>query len=183
MQAKTKKIFIMTFATLMLSSSAVMAGHQYKSNPRFQDYAKVTYVEPVYKTVRINRPEQECWDEERIVEHGYGGNRQAGGLVGGIIGGVAGHQVGKGHGKAAATIVGTLLGSTIGRDIAANNQRRVGSHVQTETVCRSVDRYEEEDRLQGYRVGYRYNGHEYDTFMNRHPGKKLKVQVKLVVLE
>ncbi len=183
MQAKTNKILVMTLATVMFASGTAMAGHSHKPDPRFQDYAKVTYVEPVYKTVRVNRPEQECWDEERTVERGYRGDRHAGGLVGGILGGVAGHQVGKGHGKAAATIVGTLLGSTIGRDMAANNQRRAESHVQTETVCRTVNRYEEEDRLQGYKVGYRYNGHEYDTFMNRRPGKKIKVRVKLVVLE
>jgi len=183
MQLNLHKLLLVSITGFMFVSGSVFAGHTKTSSPRFQDYAKVTYVEPVYKTVRINRPEQECWDEERTVEHGYRGDRHAGGLVGGILGGVAGHQVGKGHGKAAATIVGTLLGSKIGKDIAGNNSRNAGSHVETETVCRTVNRYEEEDRLQGYKVGYRYNGHEYDTFMNNHPGKKIKVRVKLVVLE
>ena len=177
------KIALLTLAGLMCASVSVYAGHKSKHAQRYHDYAKVTYVEPVYRTVRISRPEQECWDEERVVEREYGADRTAGGIVGGILGGVAGHQVGKGHGKTAATIVGTMLGSKIGRDLAGDNPRRVESHIDTETVCRTVDRYEEQERLQGYRVGYRYHGREYDTFMKRHPGKKIRVHVKVDVAE
>jgi len=178
------KIALVALSAVMFAGTSANAAHKAKHTQGYHDYAKVTYVEPVYRTVRINRPEQECWDEERVVERrNYGPDRSAGGIVGGILGGVAGHQVGKGHGKAAATIVGTMLGSKIGRDMAANRSSRTDTYVDTETVCRTVNRYEEEQRLQGYRVGYRYHGHEYDTFMKRHPGKKLKVRVKLDVVE
>ncbi len=178
------KIAIVALAGAMGMSTMAYAGHKGKHAQRFHDYAKVTYVEPVYRTVRINRPEQECWDEERVVERDYRrSDRTAGGIVGGILGGVAGHQVGNGRGKTAATIVGTILGSAIGRDVAAEGARRPSSHVETETVCKTVNRYQEEERLQGYRVGYRYRGHEYDTFMDRHPGKRLKVRVRLDVIE
>lgn len=172
--------YIITIAVSTLIAGSASAGHHPSSANRFQDYAKVTYVEPVYKTIRINRPSRECWDEERTVRRDYD-DHGAGGLVGGILGGVAGHQVGNGHGKAAATIVGTLLGSKIGRDMSRD--RRSSSHVEVETVCQTVDHYEEEERLQGYRVGYRYQGHEYDTFMNKHPGKRIRVRVNLVVLD
>ena len=166
-------------ASLMVIASA-NAGHNRQDANRFDDYAKVTYVEPVYQTVRINRPSRECWDEERTVRRDYN-DRGAGGLVGGILGGVAGHQIGNGHGMAAATIVGTLLGSKIGRDMSRD--RRTSRHVEVETVCQTVDHYEEEQRIQGYRVGYRYRGQEYDTFMDRHPGKRIKVRVNLVVVD
>jgi uncharacterized protein YcfJ len=182
MNMKMNKMAIVTLTGLMCASTSVYAAHKAKHTQRYHDYAKVTYVEPVYRTVRINRPEQECWDEERVVERAYGSDRTAGGIVGGILGGVAGHQVGKGHGKTAATIVGTMLGSRIGRDMAGDG-RRIESHIDTETVCKTVNRYQEEERLQGYRVGYRYHGHEYDTFMSRHPGKKLQVRVMLDVVE
>ena len=178
-----KKAALLTLVSVMTLSGTAFAGHQGKHAQRFNDYARVTSVEPIYRTVRINRPERECWDEERTVEYERGTDRTAGGIVGGILGGVAGHQVGKGRGKTAATIVGTILGSTIGRDMADNDPRRVESHVNNETVCRTVDRYDEEERLQGYQVRYRYQGHEYDTFMKRHPGKRIKVRVKLVVVD
>jgi uncharacterized protein YcfJ len=177
------KAALITLVCMMTISGSAYAGHKAKHHHRYDDYARVTSVEPIYRTVRINRPERECWDEERRVEYEHGTDRTAGGIVGGILGGVAGHQVGKGRGKTAATIVGTILGSTIGRDMADNDPRRRESHVNTETVCRTVDRYDEEERLQGYQVSYRYQGHEYDTFMKRHPGKRLKVSVKLDVVE
>ncbi len=178
MKRVTKHIMAITLSALVAGSAS--AGHTNKTANHFQDYAKVTYAEPVYETVRINRPAKECWDEERTVRRDdY--DRGAGGLVGGILGGVAGHQVGNGHGKAAATIVGTLLGSKIGRDMSRD--RRSSRQVEVETVCQTVDHYEEQQRLNGYRVGYRYRGHEYDTFMDKHPGKRIKVRVNHVVLD
>ena len=151
---------------------------------RYRDTAKVTHVEPIYKTVRINRPERECWDEERTVEHEHGGgNKTAGGIVGGILGGVAGHQVGKGRGKTAATIVGTILGGKIGRDLSHDGPRRVETHVENDTVCRTVNDYREEERLQGYNVTYRYQGRRYDTFMKTRPGKRINVKVKVSIDE
>jgi len=185
------KIIILSLAGSVFVSTAVFAGphdrgdHRSKKVSRYQDYAKVTSVEPVYRTVRINRPERECWDDERTVEHQHGGssNKTAGGIVGGILGGVAGHQMGKGKGKTAATIVGTLLGNKIGRDMSDDNPGYTESHVDNRTRCRTVNSSREEERLTGYRVSYRYQGREYDTFMSRRPGKRLRVRVNVVVVE
>lgn len=178
-----KKVALLTLVSIMAFSATAYGGYKAKHGQRFDDYAKVTSVDPIYRTIRINRPERECWDEERTVEHEHGVDSTAGAIIGGILGGVAGHQVGNGRGNTAATIVGTILGGTIGRDMADNNPRRVESHVNSETVCRTVDRYDEEERLQGYQVGYRYQGRDYDIFMKRHPGKRLKIKVKLDVVE
>ncbi|HEC29015.1 MAG TPA: glycine zipper 2TM domain-containing protein [Gammaproteobacteria bacterium] len=185
------KIIIVSLAGSVFISTAVFAGHHdrndYRSKKvnRYQDYAKVVSVEPVYKTVRIDRPERECWDEERTVEHQHGGsnNKTAGGIVGGILGGVAGHQMGKGRGRTAATIVGTLLGNKIGRDMSDNNPGYTESHANNQTRCRTVNNFREEERLTGYRVSYRYQGREYDTFMSRRPGKRVRVRVNVVVDE
>jgi len=193
-----KKVAILALTGVMVVSLSAFAdpkgpsqsyskGHsqsnQRNSAQRFTDTAKVTYVEPVYRTVRINRPERECWDEDRTVEHqgGGGGNKTAGGIIGGIIGGAAGSQVGKGKGRTAATIVGALLGSQVGKDMSDGGH---GGHadrtVETETVCRNTNNTVEEERLTGYRVNYRYQGRNYETFMKRRPGSRLTVRVKVV---
>lgn len=186
------KFAIMALAGAMAVSVPVLADPTAKnshnsqranSQQRFTDTAKVTFVEPIYRRVRINRPERECWDEDRSVDHRHGGgNKTAGGIIGGILGGVAGHQVGKGKGKTAATIVGTIIGGSIGRDMADNGGPRVETHVDTRTTCRTVNNYVEEERLRGYRVNYRYNGREYETFMKRRPGKRIDVRVKVIPL-
>lgn len=184
------KLALIAMAGTLVLAGSVSAGHprdKYRGNDqvnRYQDTAKVTRVEPIYKTVRINRPQRECWDEERTVERGYGGgDKTAGGIVGGILGGVAGHQVGKGRGKTAATIVGTLLGNKIGRDLSDDGPRRVETYVETDRVCRNVNDYREEERLQGYNVTYRYHGRSYDAFMKNRPGKRVHVKVKVVIDE
>ena len=178
------KFAIMVLAGVMMASAPALADYKKKykhQKQRYIDTARVTYVEPVYRRVRINRPERECWDEERATDyHRGGGNKTAGGIIGGILGGVAGHQVGKGRGKTAATIVGTIIGGKIGRDVSDDGDRRIETHVDTRTVCRTVNNYVEEERLKGYRVTYRYQGREYETFMNRKPGKRIEVRVKVV---
>jgi len=180
------KIAIITLASALVMSIPAAAEHKDKHkrySQRFTDTARVTFVEPVYRSVRINRPERECWDEDYAVDRRTGGgDKTAGGVIGGILGGVAGHQVGKGRGKTAATIVGTLLGNKIGRDMSDGSEERVERRTNTETVCRTVNKYVEEERLRGYRVGYRYKGREYETFMKRRPGKRLNVRVKVVPL-
>jgi len=178
---KLKKIALVLVTGSLLASTVVSADYATtREVKRFKDYATVTHVEPVYRTVRVSHPRRECWDEERTVQNNYGDNRAGGTIVGGILGGVAGHQVGKGRGKAAATIIGTLLGSKIGRDMS-NDGSGAGAHTQTRTVCRTVDNFTEEERLQGYRVSYRYQGHEYTTMMSKKPGNRIRIKVKMVV--
>jgi len=178
------KFAIMALAGAMMVSAPALADYKQKNKhhkQRYIDTARVTYVEPVYRRVRVNRPERECWDEDRVTDYRRGGgNKTAGGIIGGILGGVAGHQVGKGRGKTAATIVGTIIGGKIGRDATDDGERRIETHVDTRTVCRTVNNYVEEERLRGYRVSYRYQGREYETFMKRRPGKRIEVRVKVV---
>ena len=66
-----------------------------------------------YQTVQ--RPRQECWNEQVPTQQGYGGA-----LLGGIAGGVLGHQVGGGRGKTAATAIGAVAGAVVGDRISAS---------------------------------------------------------------
>ncbi len=137
-------------------------------------YAKVVSATPIYETVEINRPTQECWDE-RVVRRRPGSH--TGTIAGGILGGVIGNQFGHGRGKAAMTVAGTLLGASVGHDISHNRGGR--SYVTHERRCETVDHYVTEDRLVGYRVKYRYKGDIYMTRTDEHPGRRIPVEVSV----
>ena len=82
--------------------------------------------------------------------------------------------------KQVGTVIGALLGGSIGADIARENRYRHGPvSYHTEQVCTVVNEYAEEERLAGYRVRYRYAGETYTTRMNRDPGDRLRVRVRV----
>ncbi len=137
-------------------------------------YAKVVSATPIYETVEINRPTQECWDE-RVVHRRS--RSHTGTIAGGILGGVIGNQFGHGRGKAAMTVAGTLLGASVGRDISRDHGGR--GYVTHERRCETVDHYVTEEQLVGYRVKYRYKGDIYRTRTDEHPGKRIPVEVSV----
>jgi len=191
-----KQIIIALTAAMMLNvSTGAMAEHLPRqqaehgiqqaphagSQARF-DYARVTHVEPVYRTVRVNTPRQECWDQQRV-SHNPGYQSGTPTIIGGLIGGAIGNQFGKGHGKDVATIAGALLGGSIARD--SQNKKHAGGHTDTrvETTCRNVNEVHEQQRIDGYRVSYKYRGQDYTSRMNRNPGKRVRVQVRVSLAE
>jgi uncharacterized protein YcfJ len=146
------------------------------------DYAPVTRVEPIVRQVRIETPRRECYDEVRHVDERP---PQVAGraLLGGIIGGVIGHQIGSGRGNDAATVAGAVIGAGIGADSA---KREYGSRTTREERVERCDvRYEHdyEERIEGYRVTYEYNGREYTTRMPYDPGERIKVRVAVAPAE
>jgi len=145
------------------------------------DYAPVTRVEPIVRQVRIETPRRECYDDVRYVDERP---PQVAGrtLLGGIIGGVIGHQFGSGHGRDAATVAGAVIGAAVGNDSA---RRQYGTDTREERVERCNVRYdhEYEERIDGYRVTYEYNGREYTTRMPYDPGERIKVRVAVAPAE
>lgn len=160
-------------APLLLAPAVAFAGTSY-------DHAKVVGVDPIYETVRIAVPREECFDE-RVA---YGGRRHQsstapifGAIIGGAIGNAVGHHK---RNKQVGTVVGALLGGSIGADIAYQNRHRHEPvRYRTEQVCQMVDEMHEEQRLAGYRVRYRYAGETYSTRMDRDPGDRLRVRVRV----
>jgi len=149
------------------------------------DYAPVTHVEPIVRQVRVETPRRECYDDVRTVESrphisepGVGGKT----LLGGIIGGVIGHQFGSGRGRDAATVAGAVIGSSVGYD---NARRTYDGGREEEVVQRCQVRYESqyEERIDGYRVTYEYNGREYTTRMPYDPGERMRVRVAVAPAE
>jgi uncharacterized protein YcfJ len=149
------------------------------------DYAQVVNVEPLVRHVRVERPQRECYDDTRYVESqpqisdpAVGGRT----LLGGIIGGVIGHQIGHGSGRDFATIAGATIGAGVGYNTAA---RRIGTESHEETVrrCDVSYRHDYEERIDGYRVTYAYNGREYTTDMPYDPGDRIRVRVDVAPAE
>lgn len=170
-------------AVMLLGTTSALADHDNRvarSDRAVYDYAKVISSQPMINYVTVRTPVRECWEEMRYYTVDHGARHAGGGaLVGAIIGGVLGHQVGSGRGNDAATVAGTLIGAAIGGESARS--RHAGSDV--ERIARPVERCEtryqsrREERIDGYRVTYRYRGQTYMTEMPYDPGRKIRVRV------
>lgn len=170
-----------------LISAPAVAGHKSQHHNRHTDFAKVTEVEPIYKTITHRVPERSCWTETRYVPRHSGGHHYKshtptilGTLIGGAIGNELGHSS---TNKKVGAVVGGVLGASVARDWQhskhhQDNHRHEEVAVEEE-VCEVKERVEYEERLVGYHVTYRYQGKTYHTRMDDHPGKRLKVAVKV----
>lgn len=152
----------------------------YGSQRAQYDYAPVTNVEPIVRYVTVKTPIRECWTETEYVEVNPR-RRSTGGsaLVGAIIGGVVGHQFGSGRGNDAATVAGSLIGAAVGSESARQANRRRSTEVYSRPVqrCATTMETHEEERIDGYKVTYRYNGQRYTTEMPYDPGREIRVRV------
>lgn len=151
------------------------------------DTAQVLRSEPLTHAVRISVPQRECHDETRYVPvdaRAAGGTPAAGQmLIGGLIGAVIGHQIDDRRSRT-GTVAGAVIGTAIGHQVAQDGARRAGygreeyRAVDAERCeVHAVERVEE--RIDGYRVTYRYNSRIYTTQMPRDPGPTLRVRVNV----
>lgn len=151
-------------------------------------YARVVYVEPIVRFVRVQTPRRDCYDDVEYYHDDYDRPRRgtAGATIaGGLIGGLVGRQFGGGDGRDAATLVGTLVGSSVANDRAHRRQDR--RYVQTRSYpverCHVSHASHEEERIDGYRVTYEYDGHEYTTRTQQHPGERIRVRVAVTPVD
>ena len=157
--------------SLLTFSGAAVSGHG------FIGKARVIEARPLYETVEIAHPVTECWTE-RVTRNDHRHGAYIAPIAGGIVGGVLGNELGRGHGKTALTVAGTLLGASIGHNYSTSHHRQRPT-VDRVRRCETVDRYEQEQQLVGYRVKYRYEGQTYYTQTTEHPGKFIQVRVKV----
>ncbi|MDP1933240.1 MAG: glycine zipper 2TM domain-containing protein [Gammaproteobacteria bacterium] len=144
------------------------------------EYAQVIASRPIYQTVEISTPRQECWNEQVVSHRRSHSESRTPAIVGTIIGGALGNAVGHGKSnKRVGTVVGAVLGHSIGRDIVTANGRNRETHYETVRHCETVYEYREEDRLIGYDVRYRYNNEEYSVRMDEEPGDRVRVRVNV----
>lgn len=171
-------------ASLFLVSGAAAAGEYAYSGQRHKavyDYAKVVSVRPIVRYVTVTTPVKECWDD---VEYHTTAHRQPGkagrALFGAIVGGVIGHQFGSGSGNDAATIAGSLIGAAVASDGADGGPRYVTTeHARPVRRCETNYRSEQQERIDGYDVLYKYHGRTYATRTPFDPGNRIRIRVDI----
>jgi uncharacterized protein YcfJ len=82
-----------------------------------------------YQTVE--RPRQECWNEQVAVQAAY--PNVGGAIVGGLAGGLLGNQIGNGNGRTLATALGAVTGAVVG-----DRMTSYGPAYQNVKRCRTV---------------------------------------------
>ncbi|MEO0438156.1 MAG: hypothetical protein AAF098_14750 [Pseudomonadota bacterium] len=141
--------------------------------------APVVAVQPIYETVTERIPHQICREERvRVVERDRRGSLTptlVGAVVGGTVAGVLGNNSRRRDVIAGA---GAILGASIGNDVGRNRRHGNGYYV-TEDVCTTEYELRDQERVNGYRVSYRYAGGVYKTFSRRDPGETIAVRVSL----
>ena len=204
MSISRNKWMVVSAAALTFGSVGALAQDRYDPNPRYDgryddryddrrddrydddayDWARVVDVQPLTRRVRVTSPQRECWNETRYDDRGYGApSRERAGstLLGAAIGAVIGHQIGHGRGRDAATVAGAVVGGAIGRDQAERRAaaRGNGPPPREYTVERCEVRYNDtwEERTDGYRVTYVYNGRRQVTELPYRPGERIRVRV------
>ena len=95
--------------------------------------------------------------------------------LGAILGGAIGKELGGGSDGGA--LLGAILGASVGSDI--ENQQADGS-AGTETVCRTVYREVQVQKIDGYVVAYEYNGRRLISKVNSQPGQYISVWVNVM---
>ena len=211
--SSTKMVVALAAATLTVASSGAFAqedrydprydqGYDRPSEGRYEngnddgyDYAKVVDVQPLTRQVRVTTPQRECWDETRVDPSGGYRNgplpRTTAGatVLGAVIGGVIGNQIGHGQGRHAATAAGAIIGAGIGNAQAQRRNAQYGAYnpgpAREYTVQRCETRYREDvqERIDGYRVTYVYNGRRQVTEMAHRPGDRIRVRVDVSAAE
>jgi uncharacterized protein YcfJ len=178
-----------TLALIALTPAVASAKSYRHHDDSANGYAQVLSAQPVYQSVRISEPRQECWDQRVVYRDDYrnarngstAADRTIGTVLGGVIGGAIGHQFSAGSGKQIATAIGAVVGADIGRNAVRNgyqNDRPVSrERVAYEPQCRTVESTRYEQRIDGYEVTYRYAGQVYQTRMPYDPGSRLPVRV------
>lgn len=188
MNTKPKLAALASAAMLIGTSATALAdyGDDYRSgrsDSAVYDFAEVSSAKPIINYVTVKTPVRECWEETQYYTVDRRRHGNAGGtLLGAVIGGVIGHQVGSGRGNDAATVAGTLIGAAIGSESARNrngSEHGVERHARPVERCKTSYREHREERIDGYRVTYRYHGQKYVTDMPYDPGQKLRIRVDI----
>lgn len=162
-----------------LGTVVLMLASPVRANTTYE-YADVLESRPLYQTVEVSTPREECWNEEVETYRRSHSNSRTPAIIGTIIGGALGNAVGHHKSnKRIGTVVGAVLGHSIGRDIVAANSRDRGTHYETVRHCETAYDYREEERLIGYQVRYRYNNEDYSVQMDEDPGDQIRVRVSV----
>jgi len=166
-------------AVLILFCSQLSFAGDHRSGKSHYDYARVTDVRPVYESVERRIPERDCW-VETVAEHRPAYQSATGTILGGVIGAAVGNRLGHSkRNKQVGAVAGAVLGASIGRDISHRRSDREDVSYRDVERCETRYRQVVDQRLLGYDVSYNYRGRSYHTFMDEHPGKRVRIAVSV----
>jgi len=164
---------------LLLSADGVRANHAAEVAPEdandFWVEAQVIDVQPLLQVVTVSTPQEVCRNEE-VWQPAPVRRSRTPVIAVGILGGVVGNQFGGGRGQDLLTIAGALLGASIGSD-AAYRSNPGGGYKSVQQICAIEHVRHDEERIDGYRVTYRYAGREFVTHTQTEPGSTIRVRV------
>jgi len=181
--------------TLLATMATAEAGHR-ESRPghndnghasHYRDSAKVIDVEPIISWRQVEVQRRVCKPRRRHHDD-YSDNRGNGDngdylvptVLGGVVGGVIGSQVDDRGARVATTAAGSAVGAIVGYGLSQVGYQQVGHrHHRHGRHCRTVTEYERRRHVDGYRVTYRYRGHQFVTRTTEYPGRRIPVRVKL----
>jgi uncharacterized protein YcfJ len=186
----SRKIILSSLASgAVLLSATAFADSPYRSDSydsEGYDYARVVDVDPLTRQVRIDTPRRECYEQTRYRDDNPAQRRGTAGstILGALIGAGIGNSIGSGDGRRVATVAGAIIGSAVGHDVGERRHDRdyaYGSQPVAYTQQRCDVRYETsyQERIDGYRVTYEYNGQRYVTQLPYDPGKRLRIRVNV----
>lgn len=179
-------IRLFTLIALILFSGATLADHyrdDYRHSDRQHFYAdaRVVYAEPIYETYyyRDSGSRYEiCRTRDVEVERSTRNGSNPGAT---ILGGALGAAVGSNSGRTPESqvfgaIAGGIIGGAIGHELGSDKETVV--RYRTERQCEIEYRHHRRE-LVGYEVRYRYNGREFTTIMDHHPGRYVQLEVEV----
>lgn len=161
---------------VIVTAGAAIGGR--KLFNRGPEYAVVTNVEPVMKTV--STPREHCTDVPITETAPTRDPKQVTGtVIGAVVGGVVGNQVGSGRGRDIATVAGAAAGGYAGNRIQKRTQEN-NTVTRTEQRCETV--YDKHKERIGYDVTYKLEDETHTVRMDHDPGERIPVKDGKIVL-
>ena len=171
--------FVLVSTVLATGTGSLAASTQAREQTSYHD-AQVIESTAIYRVVETEIPSRQCREVEVVrseSRHHY--RSYTPGLLGAVIGGAIGNGLGNNSSsQKVGAVVGAMLGASVVRDITAvKHSQPVG--VETVERCETVYSYQQEEKLVGYDVLYRYNGEDYRVRMPENPGATVRVRVNV----
>ncbi len=153
-----------TTAVLALSGMPAMANN----GQAHINYARVTYVEPIYRYVTIRKPKRHC-SYVKGPRH-QNRHRQARRFVSGES--YRGNRNSRRESRISTGTQG-LRGNRHNQVLSSGRHHKPRRHCVTTRVAHR------ERRFDGYNVTYVYRGNTYQTRTDHHPGDRIRVKVEV----
>jgi uncharacterized protein YcfJ len=170
------------FGMLIITVSGLLAGCDSATGnyggDNSQDYANVTSLKAVTKTVEV--PREECRDEVVTqTREARDPDKIVGTVAGAVIGGVIGNQIGSGTGRDVATIGGAVVGGYAGNQVQEGMQER-NIYQEVRRNCATI--FDSREEVDGYEVTYSLNGVQRTIHLDYDPGERIDVENGVLVI-